>query len=61
MIRRLIAACIALGFAALHAAPALAENDSSLSPSVGVAVDPTLSVAPSFGVERLCLPGSTCP
>lgn len=37
-----------------------AENDS-FSPQIGIAVDPTLSIAPSLALGRLCFPGSTCP
>lgn len=58
--RRLLPILLAIGTLTGFVPPAFAQNDS-LSPSVGVAVDPTLSVAPSFGVERFCLPGSTCP
>jgi hypothetical protein len=53
---------VALGVRHPEGRVELADADS-LSPATAVTATlaPTLSVAPSFAVGRLCLPGSTCP
>lgn len=58
--RTLTAATFALFLAVATPTAAFADADS-LSPATAVAVTPTLTVAPTFSVGRLCLPGSTCP